>query len=71
MQAFSLSDCTIRMSETFPTVDLWRVRGIDHTFFPTNICAEVAARQVFPQEDERTRYGRIHYQRFINEEDFL
>ena len=40
-------------------VDLWYVVGIGGVYYGTKIQAEAAARQAFPDEDERRRYARI------------
>lgn len=49
-------------------VELWRVRGIDNTFYPTKIVAEQAAWARFPRDEMQANYGRISYARFHNEE---
>ena len=48
-------------------VDLWYVVGIGGVYYGTKIQAETAARQAFPDEDERRRYARIYYKRFYQE----
>ena len=48
-------------------VDLWYVIGIGGVYYGTKIQAETAARQAFPDEDERLRYARIYYKRFYQE----
>lgn len=51
-------------------VELWRVRGIDNTFYPTKMVAEIAARATFPKDEMAANYGRISYVRFHNEKGF-
>lgn len=47
------------------TVDLWSFRSSDMNYYPTKIAAEIAARQMFPDESEDERYGRIYYTTFM------
>jgi hypothetical protein len=47
------------------TVDLWSVRSNDMSYYPTKVAAEIAARQMFPDEGEDERYGRIYYTTFM------
>ena len=50
-------------------VELWEVRGTDalRNMYPTKMCAEIAARAAFPDEDADKRYGRIYFRRFVRE----
>ena len=66
-----LNDCIIPAARG-EAVELWEVRGHDayptrSFFYPTKMCAEIAARAAFPDEDEDTRYGRIYFSRFVRE----
>jgi hypothetical protein len=54
--------------DTLPHVLIWYVQGIDTWVFPTKIVAEHAARISFPNEDPHTRYGRIFYRKFYQEQ---
>lgn len=46
---------------------LWRVFGIEHTWYPTKIAAEVAARSRFPDEDPNKRYARLSCANFFRD----
>ena len=65
-----LNDCIIPATRG-EAVELWGVRETNpqvmHTYYPTKMCAEIAARAAFPDEDEDTRYGRIYFSRFVRE----
>lgn len=49
-------------------VELWGVRGIEQKLWPTKIAAEMAARARFLDEDPDTRYSRIYFIRFVEED---
>jgi len=48
-------------------VTLWRVKGLHDQLFPTEIVAQVAARQAFPSETADVRYARISFSRFVED----
>jgi hypothetical protein len=60
-----LSDATIIPHHD--CVHLWRVTGQGGVFYPTKMAAEIAARQMFPDETEDKRYARISYSNFVKE----
>jgi hypothetical protein len=49
-------------------VELWGVRGIEQSLWPTKIAAEIAARALFPGDHPDGRYSRIYFVRFVRED---
>jgi len=48
-------------------VQLWHFTGAVGVYYPTKMAAEIAARQMFPDETEDKRYARISYSNFVKE----
>jgi hypothetical protein len=64
-----LGDVEVNVDPTY-RAQLWYFagRGGALVFYPTKMAAEIAARVSFPDESEDTRYSRIFYKTFIQED---
>lgn len=68
---FTLGD--VRISHLDDEVEIWFVRGVgNHWGYPTKLAAEVAARQLLPEET-RARLGHdmnraVYYKTFVAQE---
>lgn len=60
-----LSD--VKMDVGDEGVALWYYIGGGTDWYPTKMCAEIAARAQFPDETEEARYARLVYKRFVQE----
>lgn len=48
-------------------IEMWQVQGLKG-WYPSKLAAEVAARDAFPDEDCSTRYARLSFKRFVQED---
>ena len=58
----ALSDT--KVYENDEGMSLWYYTGCGNDWYPNKLCAEMAARAQFPDEDPNKRYARIFYKTF-------
>jgi hypothetical protein len=64
-----MSDCLIPVNPNMHMeagVVLWGIQGLNYAYnmYPTKMCAEIAARAAFPDEDPYARYARIYCKQY-------